>query len=58
MKKIKILIRISRLIIFAFLFAVCMVMGIMPVIPKRREQYVAEEKINEAENADKAVHLP
>lgn len=31
------------------MFAVCMVMGIAPIIPKRKEQFEIEVKMDEAE---------
>jgi hypothetical protein len=35
--------------IFGFMLAVCMVMGVAPVIPKRKEQFVIEIKMEETE---------
>lgn len=46
MKKIM---RFFRIFLFAFMFAVCMVMGIAPVIPKRKEQFEIEVKMDESE---------
>jgi hypothetical protein len=36
------------------MFSACIVMGIAPVIPKRKEQFEIEIKVTETENADKA----
>ena len=41
--------RFFRIFLFAFMFAVCMVMGIAPVIPKRKERFEIEVKMNEPE---------
>lgn len=47
MKFIKKTMRFCRIFLFAFMFAVCMVMGIAPVIPKRKEQFAIEIKMEE-----------
>ena len=52
MKKIKQLIRIIRVLLFAFMLAVCMVLGIAPVIPKRKEEISIETKIKEIEKPE------
>ena len=52
MKKIKTLIRFFRILLFAFMFAVCMVMGIAPVIPKRKEEFEIEIKATDTENKE------
>ncbi len=41
--------RAFRIFLFAFIFAVCMVMGIAPNIPKRKEQLEIEVKMEENE---------
>lgn len=41
--------RLSRIFLFAFMFAVCIVMGIAPVIPKRKNQFGIEVKMEENE---------
>jgi len=41
--------RLFRIFLFAFMFAVCMVMGIAPVIPKRKESFQIEIKLEENE---------
>jgi hypothetical protein len=43
------LLRFCRMFIFGFMLAVCMVMGVAPVIPKRKEQFVIEIKMEETE---------
>lgn len=48
-KIIKKVIRFSRIFLFAFMFAVCLVMGIAPIIPKRKEQLEVEVKMEETE---------
>jgi hypothetical protein len=45
MKILKKLVRVSRLLCFAFLFAMCMVLGVVPIMPKRKEQFDIEVKI-------------
>ena len=40
------------LLFFAFMLAVCMVMGIAPVIPKRKEQFAIEVKMEQPQNED------
>ena len=52
MKKIKTIIRFFRILLFAFMFAVCMVMGIAPVIPKRKEQFEIEIKVTDTESKE------
>lgn len=52
MKKIKQLIWIIRVLLFAFMLAVCMVLGIAPVIPKRKEEISIETKIKETEKPE------
>ena len=41
--------RFFRIFLFAFMFAVYMVMGIAPIIPKRKERFEIEVKMDEAE---------
>lgn len=49
-KYINITLRFSRILLFAFMFSVCMILGIVPIIPKRKEQVGIEIKIEEEEN--------
>lgn len=49
MKFIKRLLRVLRILLFAFMFAVCMVLGVVPVIPKRKEESAEEEAMLEQE---------
>ena len=44
--------RFFRMLLLAFMFAVCMVIGIAPVIPKRKESFEIEVKIEETEKGD------
>lgn len=46
--------RFFRMLLLAFMFAVCMVMGIAPFIPKRKEPFEIEVKIEETEKGDEA----
>jgi hypothetical protein len=43
------MLRFFRMLIFGFMLAVCMVMGIAPVIPKRKEQFAIEIKMDKKE---------
>jgi hypothetical protein len=49
MENIKKLMRFFRNFLFAFLFAACMVMGVLPVIPKRKERFEIEIKMQKNE---------
>ena len=49
MKYIKRILRFFRILLFAFMFSVCMILGVVPIIPKRKEQAEIEIKIGEAE---------
>jgi hypothetical protein len=37
------------MLLFAFMFSVCMVLGVVPIIPKRKEQPEIEIKMEETE---------
>ena len=52
MNFLKKLIKFLMLLFFAFMLAVCMVMGIAPVIPKRKEQFAIEVKMEQPQNED------
>ena len=54
MKNIKKVMRFFRMLLLAFMFAVSMVIGIAPVIPKRKEPFEIEVKIEESEKGDMA----
>ncbi|MFT3934890.1 MAG: hypothetical protein QM726_14795 [Chitinophagaceae bacterium] len=49
MKFGKKLIRFTWLVLFAFMLAICMVLGVVPVIPRRKEQFSIEIKIEQKE---------
>jgi len=38
------------MLLFALMLAVCMVMGVAPVIPKRKKEIAVEIKMEETEN--------
>ncbi len=40
------------LLFFAFMLAVCVIVGVAPVIPKRKEQFAIEVKIEQKQNED------
>jgi hypothetical protein len=46
-------VRFFRILFFAFMFAVCMVMGIVPIIPKRKKEFEIEVKIADTESEEK-----
>jgi len=50
MNYIKRILCFSRIFLFAFMFSVCMVLGVVPIIPKRKEQVAVEIKMEESEN--------
>lgn len=52
MKNFKPLIRFFRILLFAFILAVCMVLGIAPVLQKRKEEIVIEIKMEENTTAN------
>jgi hypothetical protein len=43
------LLRFCRMLMFGFMLAVCMVMGVAPVIPKRKEEVAIEVKMEKTE---------
>lgn len=52
MNRLNRILRILRILLFAFMFAVCMLLGVAPVIPNRREQVTIEIKMDESENEE------
>jgi hypothetical protein len=46
---LKKLMKFSGRLLIAFMFATCMVIGVVPVIPKRKEQFSIEIKMENAE---------
>ena len=61
MKLLKTIAKLLRLLLFSFMFAVCMVLGIVPIIPKRKEEYAIEIQLETSEKkeakADKIVEF-
>ena len=61
MNILKTIAKLLRLLLFSFMFAVCMVLGIVPIIPKRKEEYAIEIQIETSEKkeakADKIVEF-
>jgi hypothetical protein len=53
-KYIKRILRFLRILLFAFMFSVCMVLGVVPIIPKRKDEVVDEIKIEETDLKDDA----
>jgi hypothetical protein len=52
MNRLKRILRVLRILLFAFMFAVCMLLGVAPVIPNRKEQVSIEIKMEESENEE------
>ena len=52
MKFFKELKRFLMLLFFAFMLAVCVIIGVAPVIPKRKEPFSIEVKIEQTQNDD------
>ena len=48
MKMMKKIIRFTGLLCIGFMFAVCMVLGVVPIIPKRKEQFEIEIKAEDS----------
>lgn len=55
MKIFKRTLRFLRILIFAFMFAVCMVMGVAPVIPKRKVELTIEVIVEDSKENDDSV---
>jgi type IV secretory pathway component VirB8 len=47
MKFIEKVMRFFRIFLFAFMLAVCMVIGVAPIIPKRKEQFEIAAKMEQ-----------
>ena len=54
MKYIKRILQLFRILLFAFMISVCMVLGVVPIIPKRKEQPEIEIKM---EDADQKINV-
>ena len=52
MKTFKTPVKLLRLLLFSFMFAVCMILGVVPVIPKRKDEYAVEMKIETIEKKE------
>jgi hypothetical protein len=52
MNNFKKIVRFFRLVLFAFMLSVCMVLGIAPVLPKRKEEISIEIKIDRTEKKE------
>jgi len=52
MKILKRVFRFFRIFLFAFMLAICMVIGIAPLLPKRKESYAVEIKMEEPESSE------
>jgi hypothetical protein len=49
MKLLKKILQFSGRVLIAFMFAVCMVIGVVPFIPKRKEEFAIEIKMEDVE---------
>ncbi|MEO6356974.1 MAG: hypothetical protein ABIU77_22820 [Ferruginibacter sp.] len=54
MKSFKKIMRVFRLLLFALMLSVCMVLGIAPVLPKRKQEIAIEINKDEAEKKESA----
>ena len=52
MRTLKTIAKLLRLLFFSFMFAVCMVLGVVPIIPKRKEEYAVEIQIEASEKKE------
>ncbi len=50
MKMLKKITRFAGLLCIGFMFAVCMVLGVVPIIPKRKEQFEIEIKAGDVKD--------
>jgi hypothetical protein len=61
MRNFKTLMRIFRMLLFGFMLAVCIIMGVAPVIPRRKDEVAIEIKAEETEKNEAftaAINLP
>ena len=49
MRMLKKMLKFSGMLLIGFMFAVSMVLGIVPIVPKRKEQFEIEVKMDEIE---------
>ena len=49
------LVRLLRILLFAFMLAVCMALGIAPVIPKRKDEIAIEIIMKETAIVEKST---
>jgi uncharacterized membrane protein len=53
MKKVfRKIMKLSGTLLLAFMLSVCVVMGVAPVIPKRKEQYAIEMTVEQADKKE------
>ena len=52
MRTLKTIAKLLRLLFFSFMFAICMVLGVVSVIPKRKEEYAVEIQIEAFEKKE------
>ena len=52
MRTLKTMAKLLRLLFFSFMFAICMVLGVVSVIPKRKEEYAVEIQIEAFEKKE------
>lgn len=53
MDKLKKCLKFSGQLLFACMFAACMVLGVVPIIPKRKEQFEIEIKMEQTDKEAK-----
>ena len=52
MKRLKKICKLTGRIIFALMLSVCLVMGVAPVLPKRKESFAIEVQAEETEEKE------
>ena len=56
MKKVIVkIMKLSGMLLFACMLSLCMVMGVAPVLPKRKEQYAIEMTVEQADKKEAAA---
>ena len=55
MRNFKKIMRFFRILLFAFMLSVCMVLGIAPVLLKRKEEIAVEIKMEENKSKENTI---
>jgi hypothetical protein len=57
MRMLKKMLKFSGMLLIGFMFAVSMVLGIVPIVPKRKEQFEIEIKMDKIEKYEENTAL-